>query len=503
MIFDARSSELSDSFDVDICVFGCGAMGIALAREFIDFGARVLIVESGDEEADHETQSLYDMTSTGILPRSGPYESRLRYLGGATNHRGGWNRPYDKSVIDKWPVEYEELERYFSRTTDVLDLQHRNFDAIEAWGQREDQYFADLGPGIISEIRQIRALKMWQEYKDVLSDSENVTILKNANLFDLEFTSDKNAVQSAVVKTLSDDTKRITAKHFVLASGGLENPQILLNIDRLSGGVFSSKSDAIGKYYMDHVGLEGDVVPLKCMNPKLADHRQFAQYNIQPDEEKKYFFVRPGFLLDPSVPDYKHFPRHYFTVGDFHPQCSYQTKEQHEDLYGHSRFLWDAKKAGANPQVSMAPLFLDFAPIPNASSTVTLTEQKNALGHFVGNLHWQFHEQQEGIVSEISNAFEKRMAKNGLARVRLSHYVAQHGLALPDGSFKNDSHHMGATRMATSPKDGVVDKNCKVHGLNNFFISGASVFPTYDWSGPTFTAIALALRLSDHLKQRL
>ena len=61
---------------------------------------------------------------------------------------------------------------------------------------------------------------------------------------------------------------------------------------------------------------------------------------------------------------------------------------------------------------------------------------------------------------------------------------------------------MSATKMSDSPKNGVVDKNCKVHTIPNLFIAGTSVLPTGSASNPTFTALALALRLCDHLKNK-
>jgi choline dehydrogenase-like flavoprotein len=60
-------------------------------------------------------------------------------------------------------------------------------------------------------------------------------------------------------------------------------------------------------------------------------------------------------------------------------------------------------------------------------------------------------------------------------------------------------HHMGTTRMHDSAQLGVVDRNCKVHGINNLFVAGSSVFPTYGANFPTITIAALALRLADHL----
>ena len=61
-------------------------------------------------------------------------------------------------------------------------------------------------------------------------------------------------------------------------------------------------------------------------------------------------------------------------------------------------------------------------------------------------------------------------------------------------------HHMGTTRMADDPRNGVVDRDCLVHGTRNLYVAGSSVFPTYGLGSPTQMLIALALRLADLLK---
>ena len=57
--------------------------------------------------------------------------------------------------------------------------------------------------------------------------------------------------------------------------------------------------------------------------------------------------------------------------------------------------------------------------------------------------------------------------------------------------------------MHPDPKKGVVDEDCRVHSVGNLYVAGSSVFPNIGASNPTLTIIALALRLADHLKQKL
>ncbi len=61
-------------------------------------------------------------------------------------------------------------------------------------------------------------------------------------------------------------------------------------------------------------------------------------------------------------------------------------------------------------------------------------------------------------------------------------------------------HHAGTTRMHPDPELGVVDADLRVHGMDNLFVTGASVFPTAGVANPTLTIVALTLRLAGHLR---
>jgi choline dehydrogenase-like flavoprotein len=63
-------------------------------------------------------------------------------------------------------------------------------------------------------------------------------------------------------------------------------------------------------------------------------------------------------------------------------------------------------------------------------------------------------------------------------------------------------HQMGTTRMHIDPTQGVVDENCRVHGISNLYIAGSSVFPTGGSANPTLNIVALAIRLADYIKEQ-
>jgi choline dehydrogenase-like flavoprotein len=69
-----------------------------------------------------------------------------------------------------------------------------------------------------------------------------------------------------------------------------------------------------------------------------------------------------------------------------------------------------------------------------------------------------------------------------------------------DGVIIDMGHTAGTTRMSDDPKLGVVNSNCRVHGVAGLYVAGASVFPTIGHANPTLMIVALAIRLADRIK---
>ena len=65
------------------------------------------------------------------------------------------------------------------------------------------------------------------------------------------------------------------------------------------------------------------------------------------------------------------------------------------------------------------------------------------------------------------------------------------------------SHQAGTLRFGTDPKTSVLDVNCRTHEVDNLYVTDGSFFPSIGAVNPTLTIIANALRVADHIKQRL
>ena len=146
--------------------------------------------------------------------------------------------------------------------------------------------------------------------------------------------------------------------------------------------------------------------------------------------------------------------------------------------------------------------------VPNPDSRITLSKQISEDGLSLPCLDWQLSEidfrtmirgqqiiQEEFQLAGIGVVYTRQYsdATGGFLKPRWSGYEAR---------LETPHHHMGTTRMHDDPGQGVVDANCRVHGVDNLFVVGSSVFPTGGFANPTLTIVALAVRAADYIKHR-
>jgi choline dehydrogenase-like flavoprotein len=133
---------------------------------------------------------------------------------------------------------------------------------------------------------------------------------------------------------------------------------------------------------------------------------------------------------------------------------------------------------------------------PNPSSRVTLGQERDALGQNRVQLDWHLSPIDIRSMIRAQGIIDEELRRAGLGRLRIELEDET-----PPSDLHGGWHHMGTTRMHVDPQKGVVDENCKVHGISNLFIAGSSVFPTGGYANPVLTIVALAIRLADHIKQ--
>jgi choline dehydrogenase-like flavoprotein len=141
----------------------------------------------------------------------------------------------------------------------------------------------------------------------------------------------------------------------------------------------------------------------------------------------------------------------------------------------------------------------------NPDSRVTLTAETDRFGLRRPRLDWRLSPLDARTQRVAMTAFGMYMAGQDVGRVRIRDWVLRDPIVWP--GVANDEvagkHHMGTTRMADDPKRGVVDRDCKVHGIANLYVGGSSVFVTGGHANPTYTLTQLVLRLGDRLGEKL
>jgi choline dehydrogenase-like flavoprotein len=113
-------------------------------------------------------------------------------------------------------------------------------------------------------------------------------------------------------------------------------------------------------------------------------------------------------------------------------------------------------------------------------------------------LDWQLSDADRSSVVRATELLGAELGRAELGRLRLT--INEEDATWPT-DLAGGWHHMGTTRMHDDPKHGVVDSDCRVHGMRNLFIAGSSVYTTAGSATPTLTIVALALRLADHLAE--
>ena len=144
------------------------------------------------------------------------------------------------------------------------------------------------------------------------------------------------------------------------------------------------------------------------------------------------------------------------------------------------------------------PLHYHCEQVPNPQSCVTLSNQVDATGLRRLNIDLQYTQQDVDSVIRAHKLIDEHLRTNQLGQLE---YLTEDLEQCVWNQATDGFHQAGTTRMSSRPEDGVVDPNCRVHGVDNLYVASGSVFPTSGQANTTFMIVVFALRLADHLKQ--
>jgi choline dehydrogenase-like flavoprotein len=545
LIISSQSFDGTRDISSHICIVGAGAAGISLACELDGIGVPVVLLEaSGTGLLGRVSQDPYAGTATGgHLP---PSDFRRRAFGGSTTIWGGRCVPYDPIDFERreyaensgWPITYEEVAQYYPKAMDYCDAGLLEFSVT---GSLEDQAptIPGLDPSADVEANLIERYSLPTNFgarnRKKLEQSDNVRVITFAQALRAKKSPLGDRIATIEFATRSGKNAQVSAQLFVLALGGIETTRFLFASD-LEGAGLGNQSDCLGRYYTCH--LENILGVVRSKEPGVVFDFQTTRdgvyarrkLRIRDRAQRREGILNTTFRLhfpnvaDPEhrssilsavylakrtiIPEYRRILQH----GKNDPASS-QLLAKHvrnvvtgmPGLLGFS-IDWTRRRVLAKRKLPYIlvpnangtfPLEFNAEQTPLRESRITLIGDKDAYGIPRVNIDWRCCEADLESICKAYRLLKRQIDASGRCELELDDEELQESVAQ---SFPVSGHHIGTTRMADGPSDGVVDVNCAVYGVPNLFVAGPSVFPTSSHANPVLTIVALSLRLAAHLK---
>jgi choline dehydrogenase-like flavoprotein len=521
----ADSGRVNEHYDV--IIIGSGAGGGTLAHTLAGSGKSILLLERGGflpRETDNWdpkpvfVDGRYISKDTWFGADGKPFQPQVHYfVGGATKLYGAALyrlRPEDFGELKHvdgaspaWPLSYDHFEPWYSRAEQLYQV-HGNDGEDPTEGHRSQPYpwpavshepriqqiHDALGTGgyhpfhapcgiLLNEAERPRSTCIRCAWCDgypcmvhaksdaeviavrPLLDRPNVTLVTHAEVTKLETDPSGRTVTGVVVSR--DGQREVYTGDIVAVSAGAANSaKILLNSanDQHPGGL-ANGSDQVGRNYMFH----------NCK----------AVVALAKEKNDTVFQKTLG-------------------INDFYlPSKGYEWPMGNIQMIGKSNA--EAMR-GERPQLTklspqwtlsdVAEHAVDFwlttEDLPNPDNRVTTDAD--------GNVHLAYTATNNDEAFRLYGELRKILNHTGMAE----HHVLRKNFYMDMNiPLAGCAHQAGTCRFGTDPATSVLDTNCKAHELDNLYVVDTSFFPSIGAVNPALTAMANAIRVGEHLAERL
>ena len=491
MLFDFNEAWLRVADrKYDVCICGAGPAGITIARKLAARGKTVLLLEAGSQSFSEQSQAHYKGTNTGRTIWLDL--SRLRFLGGSSNHWDGLCALQDPiafeggehSGLPSWPISREEVLANQTEAQEIVDIPGADLTTPAPQPGFDSRLFGRYA------FAQSPPTRFFKKYGADLKAAKHIDLFYNANLIDIALDDSRAQVKSFSLVNYKGTKANVSAGQYVLALGGIENPRALLNANRQMSSGIGNHSDFVGRCFMNDLGVE--IGRFLVTDPKFWKWRSDGQIFLTPSVA----LMREKDIGNGVI------------IFELNISAAAAVRE-----FGRLRVLKEfIHETGCYwPALTeLARKFVNFdcpgdgvirsiiEQQANRDSRVTLSSDVDSFGLRRVQMDWQLTSYDLRTIRTLSVESAKEMARLNRARVQLAPFILNTDKNIP---VYGEGHHMGTTRMSSDPRYGVVDGNCRVHGINNLYIAGSSVFPRGGGKNPTLTIVLLALRLGEHLSR--
>ncbi len=524
MHVDARSIAVETEIRTNVCIVGAGPAGITLALELEGAGLDVTLLESGSREFD---QSTFALTKGEVVgePYYPLFEARAHAFGGSSHywHEDAPLRSRRLDAIDfesrsavphsGWPFGRDHLEPFYDRAEETCRLGSMGYSARD-WADATGCPMLPIETDALhtTMFKFTQDIEVFRNYFDEIVASSSTTLITHAHVVEIERSSDGSSVGGLSVAGLWNTAFRVEADVYVLAAGGIENARLLLVSDpERTTGVAQN----IGRYFMEHLRVTTGLVVPKRRNlfENMDLYRRVAtadslgvgvlafsrQALLELGVLNAAVYVRPS-SESRSSELYKSLATLGKIVrnrGDANTQVMDHLRAVLRQPIAAVRLL-ASRGSSDRGGPDLAELTFQTEQAPNPASRVSLSgSEVDGLGVPAAQLEWRLTDLDRHSVVELQRLIDREFRRAGLG------YVERFlGEETPSAPIRGNWHLMGTTRMHASPQAGVVDPDGRLHGVDNLYVAGSSVFPTVGYANPTLTVVALAHRLADHLRRR-
>ena len=508
----------------DICIVGGGIAGLTIADSLRESNLNICLLEAGSKIFDIKNDGIFNAKNIGNK-HEGTNKGRFRVFGGTSSRWGGQLLPFKKEIfskrsylnIDSWPISRFDLEPFIRQAERILNVNNLPY---------EDDFLKDKNFNLKfnNSNLQMRYSK-WASFKfrnlsktigkNCIKD-KNISVFLNSTVSYINLFEDGKEVKNLEIRDKYNRKILCRAEIFILTAGTIETIRLMLLSNNIHKKGIGNYNNLLGKKFHDHLNIKAaEVVPknknkfLDLIAPyyiKGTKHSLKFESSQSWEKKNKCLNIMAHLTFEEVEDNLLGKIKQCFLGMQSGAKINFLTnifksKNHLKDIFQISNLFWMRyiKKRQWCLKNSKIIMNFDSEQFPNLNSEILISDEldKFKIPKVIINWQWSDFEKRtfikfQNLINEISNDIDD------IELIWYENFLNDHSW---EDRVKDTYHHMGGTIMSKSSKEGIVDKNLKVHGLKNLYIASPSVFPSGASSNPTLTLMTLCLRLSEKIKK--
>lgn len=469
MIIDNLSSL--ENLKHPVIIIGSGPAGITTALKLEQNKINSLVIEAGGIQPD---KNALEYLKGEVVGDNYPDLStiRLRQFGGTSGTWGGNCNSFKKDDFDKWPIKLKDLNIYENEAKKILNLKNEFYNIN--FSENFELYNLNW-----SNVR------FGEKYLNHIKNSKYIDLSLNTNFINFNF-NEKKVDSLNCLK--NNNSYNLNAKCYVLCCGGIENARLMLWSTQKNISSHNLNLP-IGNYYMNH--------PYYNIGEGLVVYDKYKKFFLKNNIKKNHFITCKSTIY---LSGKKNFLKKNKILNSG-LYISFDTNNRNNLIDqircvapNYFKKIYEDIKAENIYDISIDTLQEQQ---PEKNNIITLGKNKDPSEIPLSKIYWKRSNIEKQSIKILAKELGGLFLENEIGRIGFKNYIFDNNT---NYEFTSGNHQLGGTRMGDNQNDSVVDKNLKVHNMQNLYINGSSVFRSAGHCHPTFTIVKLSLKLGNYLK---